>query len=82
MTATAKIRKFGSYRHVLEIPNLTEIQRMAYEDFLMVETPQGSRPAHGVEELLREVFPIYSYDKTMCLEYVGPPRPPTTRAKM
>jgi DNA-directed RNA polymerase subunit beta len=23
------------------------------------------------EALLREIFPIYSYDKTMCLEYVG-----------
>ena len=25
----------------------------------------------GLEALLREAFPIYSYDKTMCLEYVG-----------
>ncbi|HED66602.1 MAG TPA: DNA-directed RNA polymerase subunit beta, partial [Planctomycetes bacterium] len=31
----------------------------------------ASRPSRGLERLLREVFPIYSYDKTMCLEYVG-----------
>jgi DNA-directed RNA polymerase subunit beta len=37
----------------------------------MMEASQSSRPARGLEELLREVFPIYSYDKTMCLEYVG-----------
>ncbi len=64
-------RLFGRYRHVLDVPDLTEIQRKAYNDFLMVETPQGQRPVQGLEELLREVFPIYSYDKTMCLEYVG-----------
>jgi DNA-directed RNA polymerase subunit beta len=33
--------------------------------------PQSSRESSGLEALLREVFPIYSYDKTMCLEYVG-----------
>ncbi len=72
MTAITKtIRKFGRYRHVIEVPDLTEIQRKAYQDFLMVDVPQSSRPNHGLEELLREVFPIYSYDKTMCLEYVG-----------
>ncbi len=72
MTAITKtIRKFGRYQHVIEVPDLTEIQRKAYQDFLMVDVPQSSRPNHGLEELLREVFPIYSYDKTMCLEYVG-----------
>jgi DNA-directed RNA polymerase subunit beta len=71
MTATQNLRVFGRYKHVLHVPDLTEIQRKAYEDFLMVEVPQGSRPGAGLEELLREVFPIYSYDKTMCLEYVG-----------
>ena len=72
MTATQKtIRKFGRYRHVVEVPDLTEIQRKSYLDFLMVEQPQSARTDQGLEELLREVFPIYSYDKTMCLEYVG-----------
>ena len=71
MTSTQEVRTFGRYRHVTDVPDLTEIQRKAYEDFLMVEVPQGTRPDQGVEELLKEVFPIYSYDKTMCLEYVG-----------
>ncbi len=71
MTATATPIVFGRYSHILDVPDLTEIQRKAYLEFLMVETPQSSRPTKGLEELLREVFPIYSYDKTMCLEYVG-----------
>ena len=36
------VRVFGRYRHVTEVPNLTEIQRKAYADFLMVEVPQGN----------------------------------------
>jgi DNA-directed RNA polymerase subunit beta len=72
MTATTQVpRKFGRYRHVIEVPDLTEIMRKAWEEFLMMDVPQSSRPNKGLEELLREVFPIYSYDKTMCLEYVG-----------
>jgi len=72
MTATTTdVRVFGRYRHVTDVPDLTEIQRRAYGKFLMVDVPQGGRPVKGLEELLREVFPIYSYDKTMCLEYVG-----------
>ncbi len=70
-TTDPNVRVFGRYRHVTDVPDLTEIQRKAYEEFLMVEIPQGNRPSQGLEELLKEVFPIYSYDKTMCLEYVG-----------
>ena len=70
-TAQDNVRVFGRYRHVIDVPDLTEIQRKAYKQFLMVDVPQGSRASKGLEELLREVFPIYSYDKTMCLEYVG-----------
>jgi DNA-directed RNA polymerase subunit beta len=65
------VRTFARYQDILEVPDLVEIQRKAYEDFLLLDIPQGSRPDEGLEALLREVFPIYSYDKTMCLEYVG-----------
>ena len=70
-TSARNVRVFGRYRFVTDVPDLTEIQRKAYEEFLMVELAQSARGEQGLEELLREVFPIYSYDKTMCLEYVG-----------
>lgn len=65
------IRKFARYSDLVEVPDLVEIQRRAYERFLLADEAQGARPDEGLENLLREVFPIYSYDKTMCLEYVG-----------
>jgi DNA-directed RNA polymerase subunit beta len=65
------VRTFGRYPAIVELPNLVEIQTKAYQEFLAAEVPQSNRDAQGLESLLREVFPIYSYDKTMCLEYVG-----------
>ena len=70
-TTLLPVHTFGRCLDVLEIPNLVEIQTKAYADFLMVDMPQAARPIEGLESLLREIFPIYSYDKTMCLEYVG-----------
>ena len=55
MTATTdKVRVFGRYKYVTDVPDLTEIERKAYEEFLMVEVPQSSRPSKGLEELLPE----------------------------
>ncbi len=70
-TTRLPLRKFGHYPEIIEIPDLVEIQTKAYHDFLQLDVPQTSRSNQGIEALLREVFPIYSYDKTMCLEYVG-----------
>jgi len=70
-TKNQPVRKFARYSDLVEIPDLVEIQRRAYDRFLMAEVAQGARADEGLENLLREVFPIYSYDKTMCLEYVG-----------
>ncbi|MFT5284060.1 MAG: DNA-directed RNA polymerase subunit beta [Planctomycetota bacterium] len=70
-TTQLPVHRFGTYKDVLDLPNLVEIQTKAYEDFLLVNVPQGARPIAGLELLLQEIFPIYSYDKTMCLEYVG-----------
>jgi DNA-directed RNA polymerase subunit beta len=68
---TTQVRGFGRYPEIIDVPNLVEIQTKAYHDFLQVDVAQANRGNQGLEALLREVFPIYSYDKTMCLEYVG-----------
>ena len=65
------VRTFGRYPPIVDLPDLVEIQTKAWQEFLAAETAQVNRMTQGLEALLREVFPIYSYDKTMCLEYVG-----------
>src|SRR6185436_18009730 len=64
-------KSFSRYPEIIDIPNLVEIQTEAYREFLQVDVPGAQRRVQGLESLLREVFPIYSYDKTMCLEYIG-----------
>ncbi len=73
-----EVRRFGSLRSPHSIPDLTEIQTRSYETFLQYDVPANKRADHGIEGVLREIFPIESYDKTLRLEYIryelGKPR--------
>ena len=73
-----EIRRFGSQRAPYPIPDLTQIQTRSYEAFLQHEIPWQKRKDQGIEGVLREIFPIESYDKTLRLEYIryelGKPR--------
>jgi len=68
-TAKKRIRKvFGNIHEVVEMPNLIEVQRESYEQFLR------SRPADGyvsgLEKTLRSVFPIRDFAGTAELDFV------------
>ncbi len=69
--STLPVKTFGRYPAVVDLPNLVEIQTDAWQTFLAKDVPQANREPVGLQRLLQEIFPIYSYDKTMCLEYVG-----------
>jgi DNA-directed RNA polymerase subunit beta len=53
------------------VPTLTDIQVLSYAEFQQAEKPFNRREDKGLEAILRETFPIHSYDKTMALQYVG-----------
>jgi DNA-directed RNA polymerase subunit beta len=65
------IRPFSKKRGEADpVPNLMKVQQEAYERFLQLKTDAKERKRHlGLEALLREIFPIESYDLTMRLEY-------------
>src|SRR5256714_2767370 len=75
---TTTTRRFGSGREAYAIPDLTEIQTKSYARFLQYETPQDKGKAEGLEGVLKEIFPIESYDKKLSLSYLryelGKPR--------
>ncbi len=61
---------FSRYGDAISIPDLIQIQTESYARFLQQETDPGKREPLGLEGLLREVFPIESYDGSMRLEYL------------
>jgi DNA-directed RNA polymerase beta subunit len=78
MVAGKEIRNFGKIGDALPIPNLIEIQVGSYKRFLQADRAPQERTPTGLEGLLREVFPITSYDENITLEYLdyslGKPR--------
>jgi len=64
------VRNFGKVRDAVEIPDLVAIQKESYGRFLQKDVPPTKRKCIGLESLFREIFPIVSYDKSMCLEYL------------
>jgi DNA-directed RNA polymerase subunit beta len=74
----AQVRNFGRFGDAIEVPPLTDVQTRSYDRFLQLETLPEKRTPTGLEGVLREIFPIESYDKTLSLEYLryelGKPR--------
>ena len=66
-----RVRKFfGSIPEVAEMPNLIEVQKASYDQFLMVEEPEGGRPDEGLQAVFKSVFPIQDFAGTAMLEFV------------
>lgn len=71
-------RNFGHFGDTIDIPPLTDIQLKSYARFLQYDVAVDKRELMGIEGVLREIFPIESYDKTIRLRYLryelGKPR--------
>ncbi|MCW2366198.1 DNA-directed RNA polymerase subunit beta [Sphingobium sp. B7D2B] len=68
-SATKRIRKvFGNIHEVVEMPNLIEVQRESYEQFLRSNPAIGY--VSGLEKTLRSVFPIRDFAGTAELDFV------------
>ena len=65
------VRHYGKFRSPLAVPPLTDIQTKSYLEYLQSDVPFNRRSDSGLEAILRETFPIFSYDKTVSLEYIG-----------
>ncbi|HYE62435.1 MAG TPA: DNA-directed RNA polymerase subunit beta [Phycisphaerales bacterium] len=71
-TSNIKVRDFSKRGDALPVGDLTQVQTDAYERFLqLTKGPDERDTTIGLEALLREVFPIESYDGTMKLEYIN-----------
>ncbi|WFR96596.1 DNA-directed RNA polymerase subunit beta [Rhizobium tumorigenes] len=64
-------RFFGKIPEVAEMPNLIEVQKASYDQFLLVDEPKGGRPDEGLQSVFRSVFPITDFSGTSMLEFVS-----------
>ncbi|ODS02867.1 DNA-directed RNA polymerase subunit beta [Methyloceanibacter marginalis] len=61
---------FGHITEVAEMPNLIEVQKQSYDQFLMVDEPEGGRLDEGLQSVFRSVFPIKDFGERAQLEFV------------
>ena len=66
-----RVRKFfGKLKEVAEMPNLIEVQKASYDQFLMIDEPKGGRSDEGLQSVFKSVFPIGDFSGASLLEFV------------
>lgn len=71
-TGKKRIRKsFGRIPEAVQMPNLIEVQRSSYEQFLQRDVRPADRNSDGLEAVFKSVFPIKDFNERAVLEYVS-----------
>ncbi|MCE5244344.1 MAG: DNA-directed RNA polymerase subunit beta [Desulfobacteraceae bacterium] len=71
LTHEYRVRKnFGKIQKIVEIPNLIQMQKESYDNFLQMNVPPEVRSERGLQEVFRSVFPIEDFSGTASLEFV------------
>ncbi len=64
-------KEFSHISASIDIPDLIEIQRRSYEQFLQIEKEPDYREDKGLQAALASVFPIADYNNTAVLEFIS-----------
>ncbi len=64
-------RTFGKINEVAQMPNLIEVQRNSYEQFLQMYDPVDKRINVGLQAVFSSVFPIKDFVGRSMLEFVS-----------
>src|SRR6202050_1765388 len=72
VTSNLRLRRsFGKIKKIIEIPNLIEIQKRSYEEFLQADVAADQREDKGLQSVFKSVFPIKDFNETASLEFVS-----------
>jgi len=70
-TERKRVRKnFGKLKEVSKFPNLIEIQKKSYEDFLLEHVNPSERPEKGLQRVFKSVFPLEDFSGSARIEYI------------
>jgi DNA-directed RNA polymerase subunit beta len=64
-------RSFGKIKRIIKIPDLIELQKRSYEEFLQKDVPPEERRDAGLQGVFKLVFPIKDFNETASLEFVS-----------
>jgi DNA-directed RNA polymerase subunit beta len=71
-TGKKRIRKsFGRIPEVVRMPNLIEVQKSSYRQFLQMDVPHEKRGENGLNGVFTSVFPVRDFSDRAMLEYVS-----------
>ena len=71
LTDRKRIRKsFAEIKSVAELPNLIEVQKASYVDFLQANVKPEERTDTGLQEVFKSIFPIHDFAGHGDLEFV------------
>jgi len=62
---------FSRIPEIMELPNLMELQRKSYEEFLQSDILPEERKKVGLQAAFQSVFPIYDTNENSFLEFAG-----------
>ena len=67
-----KIRKsFGKIPLVTSLPNLVEVQKRSFDNFLQLNIDSDKRDNIGLHSIFKSVFPIHDYAERASVDYVS-----------
>src|SRR6202140_3511024 len=72
VTSNLRLRRsFGKIKKIIDIPNLIEIQKRSYDEFLQAGVASDQRTDTGLQAVFKSVFPIKDFNETASLEFVA-----------
>ncbi len=63
-------RRYGAIPKIIDIPNLIQMQKESYTNFLQARVRPDQRQDIGLQGVFKSVFPISDFNQTASLEFV------------
>ena len=70
-TDKKRVRKnFGKLKEVSKFPNLIEIQKNSYDEFILENENPSSREDRGLQKVFKSVFPLEDFSGSARIEFI------------
>ena len=64
-------RDFAKVKSIINMPNLIDIQKKSYAEFLQMDVDPAKREDKGLQGVFKSVFPVQDFDSTASVEFVN-----------